>query len=577
LKKYSYLFFVLAFVFACSDSDDPKSSAKSITSFKFSSLTPEVAGIISESDKAITLSVPSGTSVTSLTPTIAVSDKATLSPASGVSLDFTNPVKYTVTAEDGSTQEYTVTVTILKSAAKAITSFKLSALTPEVVGSIDESGKKVSLTVPSGTSVTALVPTVTLSEKATVTPASGAAQDFTNAVKYTVTAEDGTKQEYTVTVAIAESTKSSASQITSLKFSALNPEVAATIDQDSKHITATVPNITNRTALVPTIVISEKATVSPESGVAQDFTKPVVYTVTAEDGTFQEYLVTVSLSTVVSFTVNPLSNTDFQQDAALFMTGTNFGNYANNKVILKNTSTNATTEIAAASSSSATILLFKIPADQPLGSYKITVYVGLESKTLPETITVGYHYPEVDDTDVTSVIRGHNIVITGNYFMASGNVVKLNRSSPAQNVVLEIISESTTSIEVKVPASMDPGIYTLTVTSNGKITNYTIEQITVQLDPDTPVIALLNAVNGTYVRGQTITVTGTHLDGVAPKIHFTVFISGTNTDGVLTVNGAGTSATYTIPMDFPTGTYVITVEADGLISEEYSDSILINP
>lgn len=37
-------------------------------------------------------------------------------------------------------------------------------------------------------------------------------------------------------------------------------------------------------ALVPTIKVSDKATVSPASGVAQDFSKPVTYTVTSEDG-----------------------------------------------------------------------------------------------------------------------------------------------------------------------------------------------------------------------------------------------------------------------------------------------------
>lgn len=37
-------------------------------------------------------------------------------------------------------------------------------------------------------------------------------------------------------------------------------------------------------ALIPAIKASDKATVSPASGVAQDFSKPVVYTVTSEDG-----------------------------------------------------------------------------------------------------------------------------------------------------------------------------------------------------------------------------------------------------------------------------------------------------
>lgn len=48
-------------------------------------------------------------------------------------------------------------------------------------------------------------------------------------------------------------------------------------------------------ALVPTIKISEKATISPASGVAQDFSSPVIYTVTSEDGIVTtKYTVSVS-------------------------------------------------------------------------------------------------------------------------------------------------------------------------------------------------------------------------------------------------------------------------------------------
>lgn len=48
-------------------------------------------------------------------------------------------------------------------------------------------------------------------------------------------------------------------------------------------------------ALVPTIKISDKATITPESGVAQDFSKPVTYTVTSEDGiTTTTYTVSVA-------------------------------------------------------------------------------------------------------------------------------------------------------------------------------------------------------------------------------------------------------------------------------------------
>jgi hypothetical protein len=87
---------------------------------------------------------------------------------------------------------------IALSSSKAITSFSFT--TPATTGTIDETGKTVSLAVPSATIVTALVPTVAVSPKATISPASGTAQDFTSPVNYTVTAEDGTTQVYVVSV-----------------------------------------------------------------------------------------------------------------------------------------------------------------------------------------------------------------------------------------------------------------------------------------------------------------------------------------------------------------------------------------
>lgn len=55
-------------------------------------------------------------------------------------------------------------------------------------------------------------------------------------------------------------------------------------------------------ALVPTITISDKATITPASGVAQDFTKPVVYTVTSEDGIVTaQYSVSAELDGVYDF------------------------------------------------------------------------------------------------------------------------------------------------------------------------------------------------------------------------------------------------------------------------------------
>lgn len=86
------------------------SALKAIASFQFGALTPVAVGVVNENVFTVALTVPYGTNVTGLVPTIVVSASATVSPASGAAADFTLPVVYTVTAEDASTQAYTVTV-----------------------------------------------------------------------------------------------------------------------------------------------------------------------------------------------------------------------------------------------------------------------------------------------------------------------------------------------------------------------------------------------------------------------------------------------------------------------------------
>ena len=97
-------------------------------------------------------------------------------------------------------------ITSVLSSTKAITAFSLDG----VSGTIDETGKTISLYMRPGTDVTHLVATFTTSgasvEVKSIPQYSGTmANDFTGAVVYTVTAADGTKQDYTVTVTVSTS------------------------------------------------------------------------------------------------------------------------------------------------------------------------------------------------------------------------------------------------------------------------------------------------------------------------------------------------------------------------------------
>ena len=77
-----------------------------ITSFK---INDTYVGTINEDTKTIMVYVPASLDIKKLTPTIAYSENATISPASGIAADFTNPVTYTVKNNTAS-NTYTVTV-----------------------------------------------------------------------------------------------------------------------------------------------------------------------------------------------------------------------------------------------------------------------------------------------------------------------------------------------------------------------------------------------------------------------------------------------------------------------------------
>jgi hypothetical protein len=86
------------------------STATNILTF---SILNQNSSIVNNTSHTVTIYMPFGTNKTSLIPTISTSAGATISPVSGTAINFTSPVNYTVTAEDGITlQIYTVTVNI---------------------------------------------------------------------------------------------------------------------------------------------------------------------------------------------------------------------------------------------------------------------------------------------------------------------------------------------------------------------------------------------------------------------------------------------------------------------------------
>ena len=240
-----------------------------------------------------------------------LSDKATVTvngieQVSGTTVNnFSNSLVYIVTAEDGTTQSYTVFVSLAKNSAKVITSYLFT--NPVANGVIN--GNTITLQVPAGTDVKKLVASFTTSPGATLKVGAELQQsgitsnDFTNPITYTVVADDGTSEDYQVIVLVLPVEKSSEKEL--LSFGITKPYTIGVIAGTS--VSLTVPYGTDLSSLIAFLTVSPKATahigsVEQITGVSiNNFSMPVSYTITAEDGTTNTYVVSVKVDK------NPLS------------------------------------------------------------------------------------------------------------------------------------------------------------------------------------------------------------------------------------------------------------------------------
>lgn len=108
-KKFAFLFALICSMssvfMSCSDD---KSGDANITGFSFKGDIIKQLPVINQESGEITFTAPEGTDLSELIPIFTVPKSAKVNPESGVKQDFTNPVKYTVTAEDGTIKIYTV-------------------------------------------------------------------------------------------------------------------------------------------------------------------------------------------------------------------------------------------------------------------------------------------------------------------------------------------------------------------------------------------------------------------------------------------------------------------------------------
>ena len=519
-----------------------KSSQAKILSFEFSSLN--IAAEIDEKSQRITARVPLGTDLTKLIPVITISAGASVNPVSDKLTDFSEPVEYTVIAQDGTRVKYTVTVTVAKSTEAKILDFGFSE--PAIRAEIDENTRKISATLTFETDLTKLVPSITISAGAIISPEAGKPTDFTNPVEYTVTAQDGTTAKYTATIIAL---KSSEAKILSFGIPSLS--LTGVIDEENHTITAKVASATDITALTPEFTISDKASVTPVSGELKDFTNPVEYTVTAQDGTVVKYTVIIekirsSEKEILSFdiilpnytTVNAVIDKANYKITATVPFGTDIMNL---KPVI------TLSDWATVLPASESVVDFR---DEKV-NFEVTAEDG-SVQIYKVEVNIKPFVLMIESVNKNTVSAGDQLIIIGKFDELLGNTVILEDGVKLH--ILPLFSQSANKITANITPDIANGKYTLKVSANGSTVVYN-KQVEVTGATN---VKIYDVSAYKVIPGDEITITGVNF----AQSGNIVTLVGANTVALTVVSQSATVIKATVPATAKPGEYKLRVKAN---------------
>jgi hypothetical protein len=506
------------------------SSTKAITAYSINGAT----GIIDETatPKTIGVILPYGTSKMSLIATftstgtiVNIGSVTQTSPAAPH--DFTNPVVYTVTAADGSSVNYIVTVTVASSSAKSITAYSIAGQVSSTI-----TGTAIAVTMPFGTNKVGLVATFSTSgfsvKVGSALQTSGTtSNNFTTPVTYIVTAADTTTQTYTVTVTVA---LNSAKAITAYSIAS---QVSSTIIASSITVTMpfSTPSVTNLVATFSTsgssVTVGSSPVVTQVSGsTPNNFTNPVVYTVHAANGSTATYTVTVKVTPAAGPAICTGSVTDC----------VDLGNAAN-FVILAGTG------------------ITDVPASPITGNIGTSGITGA-SITVPCTdvltglvFTDDANYPGFTCTSADKTLAGLAVIDMGTAYTAAAGKAAVPGSCPGVGAFSDAVIGSplasgvyTCALDVTIPGDL---------TLNGTSTDVWVFQITGKLTQASATTVHLTGgalAQNVFWQVSDVVEIGTtaHIEGVILAQTAIHMLTGSSTNGRLMAQAAVTLDTATV-------------------------------
>ncbi|SHJ46394.1 DUF5018 domain-containing protein [Aquimarina spongiae] len=223
-----------------------------------------------------------------VTLTIEVSNRATVTPDPETIKSIKEPLELIVTAENGEEKIFNVDIKRNESPENDLVSFNLKS--GDYVEDFEVVENEINGRTPYYIDDEDVTLTIEISNHATITPDPSTVKSIVDPITFTVTAENGDEQSFTVNI---KRDLSPEKELLSFEIDTDIFKRSLDIDEESRTIFQRILPDVNLMSLTPIVTISNRATISPDPETILDYTNPIVFTVTAENGDTKEYTVTL--------------------------------------------------------------------------------------------------------------------------------------------------------------------------------------------------------------------------------------------------------------------------------------------
>ena len=223
--------------------------------------------------------------------------------------------------------------------------------------------------------------------------------------------------------------------------------------------------------IVPTIVVSERANVSPASGQSVAFKETTRFVVTAQNGTTKEYLIKKVINQPllkinISSGISVYKTKNFvNRGSNINVTGDNIiANKEQTKAFLVNTANNTEKEIAIATITPITLSI-TVDNTVPDGTYQLKIVSGQRSVVFERTFGVTDSRPAITPVELSAIKLtlklGEEFVLNGANRIELVNKFSIRNAATEQTYDLIIKETKTGQLTLKVPDNLPTGNYDL--------------------------------------------------------------------------------------------------------------------